>query len=144
MDDYQKYEEDCKAIRKVNKGLLNEFKKWLKASGLSEKTIKDHLFNIDFYINDYLLYEDANEATEGVDDVGLFLGYWFIRKAMWASPSSLKRNAASLTKFYTFMFEKGLIDQAALTDLKQEIKEEMPEWLATLKRYDDPEVEDVW
>ena len=144
MDEYEKYEADCKAIRKANKRLLNEFEAWLKASALSEKTIKQHLLNIDFYVNEYLLYEDAIEAKDGVYDVGMFLGYWFIKKGMWASQASIKRNAVSLTKFYTFMFEKGLISKKALTNLQRRIKEDMPEWLATLKRYDDLEVEDVW
>ena len=144
MDEYEKYEADCKAIRKANKRLLNEFKTWLKASALSEKTNKDHLLNIDFYINDYLLYEDVNEAKEGVFCVSMFLGYWFIKKAMWASRANIKRNAASLTKFYTFMFEKCLISKEGLTNLKQTIKEKMPEWLATMDRYDDPDVENVW
>ncbi len=144
MDDYEKYEEDCKKIRKANERLLNEFEVWLKSSGLSEKTINNHLSSIEFYTNEYLLYEDATEAKDGVDAVGMFLGYWFIKKAMWASKSSIKGYATSLKKFYTFMHEKGLIDKEDLTDLKQTIKEDMPEWLATLDRYDDPSVEDVW
>ena len=63
---------------------------------------------------------------------------------MWASQASIKDNAASLKKFYTFLLGKGLIDKADLIYLKQMIKEEMPEWLATLRRYDDPSIEDVW
>ena len=144
MDDYEKYEEDCKKIRKDNESLLNEFEVWLKSSGLSKKTINNHVSNIDFYINEYLLYEDETEAKDGVHAVGMFLGYWFIKKAMWASQSSIKGNATSLKKFYTFLQEKGLIDKEDLTDLKQTIKEDMPEWLATLDRYDDPSIEDVW
>ncbi|MBN4053147.1 recombinase [bacterium AH-315-L15] len=144
MGDYKKYEEDCKKIRKANERLLNEFEAWLKSSGLSEKTINNHVSNIDFYINEYLLYEDATEAKDGVQAVGMFLGYWFIRKAMWASQSSIKGNTTSLKKFYTFLQEKGLIDKEDLTDLKQTIKEDMPEWLATLERYDDPSIEDIW
>jgi site-specific recombinase XerD len=144
MDDYEKYEENCKEIRKDNKGLLIEFAMWLKSSGLSEKTIDNHFSNIDFYLNDFLLYEDAIKAKDGVDEVDTFLGYWFIRKAMWASQSSLKGNATSLKKFYTFMHEKGLIKKEDLIDLKQTIKEEMPEWLDSLRRYDDPSIEDVW
>nr|WP_320016325.1 phage integrase SAM-like domain-containing protein [uncultured Desulfobacter sp.] len=144
MDDYEKYEEDCKKIRKVNESLLNEFEVWLKSSGLSEKTINNHFSNIDFYVNEYLLYEDATKAKDGVNAVGMFLGYWFIKKAMWASQSSIKGNATSLKKFYTFMHEKGLIDKEDLIDLKQTIKEDMPEWLATLRRYDDPSIEDFW
>jgi len=40
--------------------------------------------------------------------------------------------------------EKGLVEKEDLLDLKEIIKEGMPEWLATLSRYDDPSVEDVW
>ena len=68
----------------------------------------------------------------------------FIKKAMWASQASIKGNGASLKKFYAFMHEKGFIDKEDLEDLKDTIKEGMPEWLATLKRYDDPSVDDVW
>jgi len=144
MADYEKYEADCKTIREANSLLLSEFDAWLKSFGLSKKTIDNHLSNIDFYINEYLLYEDATEAKDGIDAVEMFLGYWFIKKAMWASQSSIRGNATSLKKFYAFMYEKGLIDQDDLADLKETIKEGMPEWLATLERYDDPTVEDVW
>ncbi|MFQ5329719.1 MAG: recombinase [Thermodesulfobacteriota bacterium] len=142
MDAYEKYEEDCKKLRSANERLLKEFDAWLKSSGLSENTISNHCANIDFYINEYLLYEDATEAKDGVDAVGMFLGYWFIKKSLWASKSSIKGNATSFKKFYTFMCDEGLIDKEELTYLKQMIKEDMPEWLSALERYDDLSVED--
>ncbi len=144
MDDYERYEKECEKIRNANKQLLNEFEVALKSAGLSEKMINNHTSNIDFYLNHYLLYEEAIEAKDGVDAVGMFLGYWFIKKAMWASRSSIKTNATSLKKFYTFLCAKGLIEKDELDDLKETIKEDMPEWLATLDRYDDLSVEDVW
>ena len=144
MNGCEQYEEDCKRIREANERLLNDFGAWLKLSCLSEKTINNHISNIDFYINEYLLYEDATEAKDGVNAVGMFLGYWFIRKAMWASPWSIRGNAASIKKFYAFLQEKGLIDKEDLNDLEKEIKEDMPEWLATIARYDVPSVEDAW
>nr|VFJ59441.1 MAG: hypothetical protein BECKFM1743C_GA0114222_102463 [Candidatus Kentron sp. FM]VFJ60175.1 MAG: hypothetical protein BECKFM1743A_GA0114220_102576 [Candidatus Kentron sp. FM]VFK12420.1 MAG: hypothetical protein BECKFM1743B_GA0114221_102416 [Candidatus Kentron sp. FM] len=144
MDNHQKYEQDCEKIREANERLLEDFAASMRSAGLSERTINGHLENIDFYINEFLLYEAPIKAKDGVGDVGMFLGYWFIKKAMWASPSSMKGNATSLKKFYTFLREKGLIDREALARLKETIKRGMPEWLATLKRYDDPSVEDVW
>ncbi len=144
MDDFEKYEQECQRIRKANKRLLKEFEAWLKSSGLKGKTINNHVMNIDFYVNEFLLSEDATEARDGAGLVDLFLGYWFIKKAMWASQTSMRGNAASLKKFYTFMCEKELIEKEDLDDLKAVIKEEMPEWLETLARYDDPSVEDVW
>lgn len=129
MDEYEKYEEDCKRIRNENSNLISEFESWLEKSGLSAKTIKNHSSNIDFYINAYLLHEEIIKPDKGVYDISIFLGDWFIEKAMWASESSIKSNATSLKKFYTFMLEKGEIDKEGLDDLKETIKEEMPEWL---------------
>ena len=145
--DYEQYERACHEIRRKNSELLEEFSGWLRQKGLSEKTIKRHSQNIDFYINEYLLYEEPTLPEEGTYRVGSFLGYWFIRKAMWASQSSIKENAASLKKFYQFMLERGRIEEDALEDLKEDIKEGLPEWLATLRRYDDPSIEDpeeIW
>ena len=92
--------------------------------------------NIDLFINHYLLYEDAYEAKDAVLEVDDFLGYWFIRKTMWSSVNQIKANAASLKKFYTFMFEKGEIEQEDLDDLRDTIKEEMPNWIASMEQYE--------
>ena len=147
MDDYEKYEEDCKKIRKTNEKLLKDFKVLLKNKNLKEKTIRTHIDNVDFYINEFLLYEEAEEAKEGALNIGMFLGYWFIKKALWSSVAQIKNNAASLKKFYTFLYEKKMINKDALDELKAMIKSDMPEWLATMKRYDDPRITDpgdVW
>ncbi len=58
-DDYEKYERECNRIREENKKLLHDFTQWLRSANLKDKTIRQHLENIDFYINEYLLYEDA-------------------------------------------------------------------------------------
>jgi len=147
MDSYEKYEKDCKKIRKENVRILTDFEKWLSDKKMSEKTINKHCSNVDFYINDFLLYEDSTEAADGASEIGMFLGYWFIRKAMWANKTAVKENAASLKKFYQFMYESGEISKDALEDLKETIKDYMPEWLATMERYDDPDIEDpeeIW
>jgi hypothetical protein len=143
MDDYDKYDEACEKIREENEALLDEFEAWLGEQNLATKTIDRHRENVDFYINEFLLYEDAVPANEGAGEIGFFWGYWFIKKAMWASPAQIKGNAASLKKFYTFMQEKGEIEQEELDNMKATIKEEMPEWVATMKRYDDPDVDDM-
>ncbi len=136
-------EKDMDEIRDENNILLKDFRKWLEKDGLSEKTISNHVKNSDFFINEFLVYEDAVPACEGISQISMFLGYWFIRKAMWASPAAIKENAASLKKFYTFLFELGEIDDKELKELTKTIKEEMPDWIATMDRYDDPEVTDM-
>jgi hypothetical protein len=146
-DGYTRYEETCEIIRRENAELIDRFEEWLERKGLSKKTVDMHCENIRFYVNHFLLYEDTVRPEDGVGDVGMFLGYWFIRKALWATKASMKSNAASLKKFYGFMLEIGKIRQEDLDELKYEIKEGLPEWLATLARFDDPSIEDpadVW
>jgi hypothetical protein len=48
MNDYEKYEADCQKIRRANQKLLTDFESWLKSSGLSEKTLKNHLYKYRF------------------------------------------------------------------------------------------------
>lgn len=144
MIDYDEYEAKCETIRAENATLVTEFAAWLKASGLSEKVVRSHCGNIAFYINEYLLYEDSLQAKDGAGEVSMFLGDWFIRKAMWSNQSSVKQNATSLKKFYAFMHEKRLVSADDLTELKQTIKEELPDWLDSVRRFNNPSVYDSW
>jgi len=73
MDDYAKYEAESEVVRASNKKLLNAFAKSLKASNLKESTIKSHVENVDFYINEFLLYSDVIPAKDGVHDMNEFL-----------------------------------------------------------------------
>jgi site-specific recombinase XerD len=146
VDDDSDYDKQCQEIREENATLLGEFSTWLAGAGLSTATARSHRHNLDFYLNHFLLYRDTLRPPDGVCYVGEFLGDWFIHKAVWASKTSIKANAASLKKFYTFMAEKEMVKQEELAALNQQIKDEMSEWLATLERYDDLDVdlEDVW
>ncbi|MBF0100352.1 MAG: recombinase [Desulfobacterales bacterium] len=141
--DYEKWEKDCKRIKKENDKLLDEFYTYLLNHGIKSKTAKNHISNIDFYINEFLLYEDAIKAKDGIYNIDMFLGYWFIKKAMWSSPAHIKSNAASLKKFYTFIHEKGMVTEEDIKHLTSTIKNKMPEWIATMERYEDPSITDM-
>ena len=141
-DEYEKYEIACRRIRDDNEVLLGDFQDWLVEKGLGAKTIDNHVSNADFYINQFLLYTDPIAAKDGADEIGMFLGYWFIRKALRASKGTIRGFAATLKKFYAFLQEKGLVEKETLDSMREEIKECMDQWLATLERYDDPEDDD--
>ena len=146
MTEYEEYERKCSAIREENVTLLDSFETWMTGSGLSETTAGRHRENIDFYINELLLYDSPKHASESVDEVGMFFGYWFIWKAMWANVASLKTNSTSLKKIYDFMLKRGEVDQEDVKEMKERIKKDLPEWIATMRRYDDPLVgqEAIW
>lgn len=146
MNEYDEYEAECEKIREENQIILNGFRKHLESKKASKKTIDKHTSNIDFYINEFLLYEEPLRPATGVNSLNYFLGDWFIRKAMWASVTSIKEYIASLKKFYTYMCENGDIEIDDLLDMKEEIKECKGEWLEALQKYDDPStsIEDIW
>ena len=73
----------------------------------------------------------------------MFLGDWFIKKAMWANKSAIKENAASLKKFYHYLYEDNKVSKEDIDALKETIQENMTEWLATMDRYDDPNIDDM-
>jgi site-specific recombinase XerD len=143
MTKSDKHEKECAKIREANNTILDDFEVWLRSKGLGENTVMKHSNNIDFFVNEYLLYEGTVEAKDGISSVDMFLGYWFIRKAMWSSPSSIKENASSLKKFYEFMVVKGYIEQRALDYLKLTVKDNMPQWLERVRRYNDPDITDM-
>ena len=141
-DEYAQYEKACEVIRAENKVLLAGFAEWLGEKGLSAKTIDKHVLNCGIYINSFLLYSEAVPAKDGAREIGMFLGYWLIKKALWAHKNTIRSCAASLKKFYKFMHEKGMVDEQTVEYLKEDIREFMPEWLETMDRWDDPENDD--
>ncbi|HZX11725.1 MAG TPA: recombinase, partial [Acidobacteriota bacterium] len=105
-----------------------------------------HVQNIDFYINHFLLYDSPKKASEGVNQLDYFLGFWFIRKAMWASPDTIKENIASLKHFYSYINKIGQVKDKEVSNMEEEIKECKSQWIETVKKYDDPDFdsEDIW
>ncbi len=139
MFDYDKYESECNKIRETNNKFLDLFKSDLISSGLSQKTIRKHLSNVDFYINVYLLREEPLTMENGISRIDMFLGFFFIRKCMWSTPGTIKRTAASIKKFYKCMADHGHIKDTHYDSLCTEIKENMEQWQADCAMYNDPD-----
>ena len=97
--------------------------------------------NVDFYINEYMLREDATPMEDGVGMLDMYLGYFFIRKCMWSTPNSIKGTAASIKKFYKCMLEHGKIEKDDYEYLCSVIKENMEEWQSNCAIYNDPDMD---
>ena len=130
MGDYENWEEECEVVRKENGALLEKFEKWLADKGLKGKTIRNHVGNVDFYINEYLLYYDpVTRPGHGISAILGFFEDWFPRKALWANPTNVKSMAASIKKFYQFLVEQGMVENDDVQELKEEIKAGLPDWM---------------
>ena len=68
------YDAQVRAIQAYNQPILDGFRAWLEQSGLAEKTIKNHVDNIDFF-TDYLVYYEPLEKLDEADgsDVWMFV-----------------------------------------------------------------------
>jgi len=126
-----------KEIEKSNREHLSTFKIWLGNQGLADKTINNHINNVDFYINHYLNYYGPQEVQAGCYSIDGFLGSFFIRKAMWSSCSQIKSTSASIKKFYACMLENGVVEKDDYANLCDDIKEDMDEWLDAMRRYEE-------
>ncbi len=142
---WEEYEKKCDEIRKENSRYLDTFLEDIK--GLSRKTIRNHLKNVDFYINDYLLREEVFSMEEGVTYIDSYLGNYFIRKCMWSTPETIKSTAASIKKFYRSMMNHGFIEKESYDYLCFAIKEDMDIWQEDCAAYNDPDADnpfDIW
>ncbi len=137
MSNAESYDARVQAIRAYNQPVLEDFRAWLEQSGLAEKTIKNHVDNIDFF-TEYLVYYEPLEKLDEADgsDVWMFLSDWFPRKAMWASESDwfprkamwaseayVKSNIASFKKFFQWMEETGRVSPETVADVLSTLKE---------------------
>ncbi len=137
---YKEYEEKCEEVRAKNNLYLDEFENDLVVAGLKEKTINNHLSNVYFYINQYLLREEHLEMVEGTgyDKLNDFLGYFFICKCMWSTSGTIKSTAASIKKFYKSMLQRGNIKESDYMELIASIKENMDRWLEDCETFNNP------
>ena len=129
MSEYDEYEKKCEKLKKENEVYLEWFKQDLEEKGLKPKTIRNHLENMDLYLNEYLQYEDANSMEKGIDMASDFLGYWFIRKCLWSSPDTVRSCSASIKKFYKSMLARGKVSQEDYDMLVFMIKDNLEDWM---------------
>ncbi|WP_283171665.1 DUF6429 family protein [Curtanaerobium respiraculi] len=136
-DEYEAYERACKEREMENDGYLREFGDWLKASGLKDATIRRHIDNVGFFLNVFLLREDAYPMQEGCSRLDEYFGYFFIYKCMWSTPGNIKTTAASIKKFYKCMRDAGRISEEDLRLVTETIKGNMAGWQDACRRFND-------
>jgi site-specific recombinase XerD len=136
MSSIDDYDAEVKAIRAHNQPILDEFRSWLKQSGLSEKTISNQVSDIDFF-TEYLVYYDPVEKLDEADcgDVHMFLADWFPRKALWASATSVKSYLTSFKKFFRWMGETGRISPETVADVLTTLKENRDEYFEAVSEW---------
>lgn len=102
--------------------------------GLAPKTVKRHLQNVDFFLNTYLVLDEAHPLTmeDGVNTIDDFLGYFLENKTCFAD--STKRSfVTSLRKFYKSMAKHGKITHEQYEDVVESLRDGCAEYSELLK-----------
>jgi len=133
--EYRDWERQVEKVKINNNKLLVEFSNYLQSKSLKSKTIKNHINNMEFYGNDFLLRYEIIPIEKGALEIGSFLGDYFIRKVCWASKYTIQENIASFKKFYTFLNEIDKISKTELDEMKAIIKDEKLDWIGEAEAY---------
>lgn len=141
--EYKEWERQIEEAKTHNNKLLIEFENHLKTKSLKTNTIKNHIDNVEFYANDFLLRYEIIPVEKGILQIGSFLGDFFIRKASWASKYTIQENIASFKKFYSFLNEIGKVSKIELAEMKELIKDEKSDWIEGVENYWD-NIENDW
>ena len=136
MDSYEEYEKKLAEFTAVCEKELNVFKIYLEQQGLAAKTIRNHVSNMNFYLTEYLPYEQIFSVEEGAGWAGVFFS-WMQRKMMGLSVTAVKSFASSIKKFYKMVLEEGRITKEDYTDLKDRVKDGVEECVDYLQSDED-------
>lgn len=127
-DELDDYDLQCEKMTEYNNQLLEMWADEMKNNGLKDNTIDRHLFNVDTFINLFLLSYDVKPMERGVSELDTFFGYWFIHKCVWSTPATVKSTATSIKKFYKSMMEHGKISADDYQFVCSDINLHMKEW----------------
>ncbi len=132
-------EEKLKELEKENEIIIEGFGNWLNERKLSDKTIQNHLSNIDFYVNTFALWHCNVDIAEAMEYhiYADFFDWFFIRKCMWSTPATIKTTAASIKKFCKYLAQIGYVGQSVYDDMKYYMKESIPEWCEDCRIYNE-------
>ena len=130
--EYADYENRCTVIHQQNSSYLHLFESDI--DGLAPKTIKRHLQNVDFFLNTYLLFDEANPLSmqDGVNAIDDFLGY-FLEEKTYFTDSTKRSFVTSLRKFYKSMAKHGKISAEEYNEVEDALKFGSAEYRELLK-----------
>ena len=111
---------------------------------LSDKTLYQHVLNIQYFTDSYLSYcvigvHDEPRSADQVTayNVYSFITDWLPRKGLVVSARQVKSHLASLTKLYTFMKEQHYMPHEKVAAILETMKVDRQEMIEVVLTYDD-------
>lgn len=115
-----------------NKKFIDIFNNSLKQQGLSNKTIKIHMSNIELYLNDYLNHGNIIKMEDGYNQIVSFIGIWAIREGIITYKYYLNDYCSTFKNFYKCMLDNNFIKKEDYKEVVESIKNNKEDWINIL------------
>ncbi len=122
------YETQFELMEKNNQKYFDLFEKQMRKEGLSEKTIKRHLINSKFYVNDFINHYEVYDMKKGCYELDTYFGPYYKNLRPDFTPYTLNENIASIKKFYKTMHKYNFISDDDYKELIDTIRMCKDEW----------------
>ena len=127
---FRKRKEKVRLNRISNFYTLQTFETYLREQDISDEEVREHLSNIDLFINDYLLRHEVLASHNGIHTVGEYLTEWLTVNFYKVRKEDIELYIESFKKFYTHEVNGGYLERDDMIELYQIIKDEVTPWLA--------------
>ena len=131
----------------VNEELLARFTNFVVTEKIVGK-IRAHQYadSLRFFGNVYLAQYEKGSLLDGLASFPMFVGNWFIRKAMWADAKAVRENVQAFCLFIRVFEGWGEIGKAEFDNLNEILERNLEMWCSRVDCYNNPEldVEDLF
>ncbi|TDM06997.1 DUF6933 domain-containing protein [Macrococcus lamae] len=138
---FEGYETIAAEVQDNNQKLLESFRHYLiNHDKMTEQTASEHVENIAFFVDVYLLNYGIRTPVTDMRDPYDFLDDFLVRKALWVGSKEVRQFGTSLRRFYTFLFAAREITKHERDFAKEGISYGVEEALQRLEHMTD----DFW
>lgn len=121
MADFEDYEKKLAEFEVACAKDLENFRAKLELEGLSEKTIRNHVSNMSFFLEEYLPREWVFSVDRGIIYADTFFDFCK-RKMLCLSKTAVRSYASSLRKFYKVLLDEGRVTKTQYKEMKENMK----------------------
>ena len=122
-----------------NEAYLDEYGKWLKDAGTSQKAIEEHKTTMYAFLYFFVAHRMELPMRFGAYLARSYLGSYYISNALESSPASMRRIAESMEMFYQCMLEAGHVQQEDYDFLVKDMDEHLDEWCSLCDLMNNPD-----
>jgi len=115
-------------VHKENQQYMKIFEDYMIKEGLTKRTMRKHMYNIDMFLECYMTYEMPYHMREGCYSVNAYFDGFITKKTSYSTMEDVKSIIATLNKFYKLMYELRYITVEDYMEYLKTVKYHKYDW----------------